>query len=131
MAQFKKVGGPRTYVKFSECKVGDVLVEGKYIGTVANQFNKDKPNYEFKPLNGEANVVLNSAGKLVYLMDTYVQVGDLVQVTYKGKSKIDKGPMKGKEAHDFEVAVDDSAREQMSPAPSVDNSQAVDLNGLD
>ena len=130
MATFKKVGGPKTYLKLSEKKSGDILVEGKYIGTVPNKFNADKPNFEFKPSNGEANVVLNSAGKLNYLMDSYVQVGDEVQVVYNGKSMIESGPMKGKEAHDFEVLVAENGDTQTPTATDTDSS-AISLDGLD
>ena len=125
---FKKVGGPKTYIKLSEKKAGDVLVEGKFVGTIPNKFNADKPNFEFKPSDGSANVVLNSAGKLSYLMDSFVQPGDEVQVIYKGKSTIDKGVMKGKEAHDFDVLVAER-EEVMSPAPSEESS--IDLSDLD
>lgn len=126
---FKKVGGPRTYVRYADCKKGDVLVEGTYIGTVPNQYNKDKPNYEFAQSNGEANLVLNSAGKLNYLMDNFVTEGDVVQISYLGKSKVEKGPMKGKDAHDFEVLV---AESNNTPAPKADNeNSSLDLSDLD
>ena len=76
---FKKVGGPKKYIKYSEYKSGDVLVEGKYLGTVPNKYNADRPNFEFKTKDG-VHVVLNTTGKLNYLIESYVKEGDDVQV---------------------------------------------------
>lgn len=139
MAQtkFRSVGGPKKYFKYSECSEGDLLVEGKYIGRSPNKFGNE--NFDFKPEDGGPTVCLNHAGHLAYLMDNYVSEGDLVQVVYDGKSKLEKGPMKGKEAHSFIINVADS-NEQLegvsgtSPEDHMEpkgSKKSVDLSDLD
>lgn len=103
---FRKVGGgERNYVKYSECSEGDVLAEGIFRGTEAGRYG-DQHLFELEDGN---TTVLNSAGQLNFLIDKHLVPGMLCRVTYAGKVTIAKGPMAGKESHQFELEVDDSA----------------------
>lgn len=114
----KKLSSTRAnYRKWSEWDTGDILI-GTYKGSQTDSY--DKPNWlievedaQFgdkkaaKKLNpnadGEKNIIgLNSSGKLDAAMDK-VEIGDMVQIEYKGMSTIEKGKYKGKDAHDIEV----------------------------
>lgn len=99
---FKEIsaGGTR-YPKYNECEVGELIVEGKYIGTVEGKYG-----VEHKFEDDDGTVVLGSAGHLNYLMEQ-VKDGDLVQVKYAGSEVLKKGAFAGKSAHRFSVAVDD------------------------
>lgn len=101
--EFKKVGGKKNYIKYSECKKGDVLVLGEYLGTSPNKFGND--NFEFKQLEDGAITCLNHAGGLAYTIENNVDIGDVVRVTYMGKVEIETGSFAGKEAHTFDVEV--------------------------
>lgn len=110
MATLRKVGGPKKYFKYEECKKGQVLVYGKYIGRSPNKFGKE--NFDFKPNEGGPTVCLNHSGHLAYLLETYVSPGDVVEIKYMGKEKLEKGPYKGKESHQFELSVEGDGEEQ-------------------
>ena len=109
--EFRSVGGQKKYFKYKDCEAGDVLVQGKYLGTSPSKFGKD--NHDFKPAEGPT-VCLNSAGHLNYLIENNVQIGDMVQVTYEGTDVLDQGAFKGKEVHKFDVAIaEDGAQMDM------------------
>lgn len=138
--EFRSVGGAKKYFKYSECSKGDVLVQGKYLGTSPNKFGKD--NHDFKPVDGGPTVCLNSAGHLNYLIESNVMVGDIVQVTYEGTEKLDKGAFKGKDVHKFDLAIAESEGQLEMPieAESIKKVQdkveekstgTVDLSDLD
>jgi len=132
MVQFKSVGGQKKYFKYAECEEGQLLVEGKFIGTSPNKFGKE--NFDFRPEEGPI-VSLNHAGQLAYLMDNYVREGDTVQVIYDGKGILDKGAFKGKEVHNFKVNVAESLDVE-SVKKAQDNMKAqesrdVNLSDLD
>jgi len=110
--EFRSVGGQKKYLKYSECEAEDILVQGKYLGTSPNKFGND--NHDFKPAEGPI-VCLNSAGHLNYLMENNVQVGDMVQVTYKGKEMLEQGAFKGKESHQFDVAIAEDGSQLDAP----------------
>lgn len=105
-----------TYRKWSEWDAGDILI-GTYKGSQTDSY--DKPNWlievedaqftnaktakKFMPKGDEKVVIgLNSSGKLDQAMEQ-VEMGDMVQIEYKGMSTIEKGKYKGKDAHDIEV----------------------------
>lgn len=104
------------YRKWNEWDAGDILI-GTFKGSQTD--NYDKPNWlievedaqfanskEAKKLmpKGDEKIVvgLNSSGKLDQAMEQ-VEIGDMIQVEYKGMSTIEKGKYKGKDAHDIEV----------------------------
>ena len=127
-ASFKTVGGPKKYFKYKECEKGQLLVEGKYVGTSPNKFGKE--NFDFKPEDGPT-VSLNHAGQLAYLVENFVREGDLVQVIYDGTSKLEKGAFKGKEVHNFIVNVADSEDQLSAPAAEDNASDEISLSDLD
>jgi hypothetical protein len=115
----KKVGGIPTYVKYADHKAGDVLVnEGKFLGTFEGNYGE---NHKFEADGKE--IVLNSSGQLNYLIKTYLEIGALATVIYQGKEKLTKGPMKGKEAHRFELLVSEEAA---STAPKAASKSLLD-----
>lgn len=109
------------YRKWGEWDAGDVLI-GTYKGSQTDDY--DKPNWlievedaqfsnakaakKLMPKGDEKVVVgLNSTGKLDAAMEQ-AEIGDVIQVEYKGMSTIEKGKYKGKDAHDIEVDVVES-----------------------
>lgn len=111
--KFRKPDGtselaPLTFVRASELnKAGTtgVVAEGILIGTMENQFKPGKPSYKIEQSNGSV-LVIDCAGNLQYRMKT-VKSGQLVQITYNGMREINKGEMKGKLSHNFDVLVAD------------------------
>lgn len=116
----KKLSATRAvYRPWRDWEVGDILI-GTYKGSQID--NYEKPNWLFevedaqftnkkdaKRVMGQV-VGLNSCGKLDAAMQTKdgepkVDVGQIVQIEYKGTSEIEKGKFKGKEAHDVEVEI--------------------------
>ncbi|MBV6514175.1 MAG: hypothetical protein FMNOHCHN_03765 [Ignavibacteriaceae bacterium] len=87
----------------AEAKTTGVILEGTYMGAIPNNYDNTKNDYKFLDDNGQ-EVVINSTGSLAYQMKN-VPVGSIVQITYEGMSKLTKGKMKGKEAHNFKVLV--------------------------
>lgn len=126
--KFKTVGGPKKYYKYKECEKGQVLVEGRYVGTSPNKFGKE--NHDFKPEDGPT-VSLNHAGQLAYLIENFVREGDLCQVIYDGTSKLEKGAFKGKEVHNFIVNVAESNEQLSAPAAKEEATGDIDLSDLD
>lgn len=101
---FQTVSTQAKYFKYAECTKGQKLVDaGVYKGTSEGKFGI---LHNFQQQNGET-VVLNHAGKLDWLMENKVAVGQLVNVIYTGKEKLpSNAKYPGKEAHNFEVQVD-------------------------
>jgi len=108
MSEWTRVSGAVKYYKYPECKKGDVLVTGTYLGSKPNKFNAAKEDHEFRSETGEL-VVLNSAGHLDFLMkknmDALTTPGTLARITYAGQEKITSGKFVGKEAHIFELDI--------------------------
>ncbi len=113
---FKKTqtlsGGKKVYRKWDEYEVGDVLI-GKYVAIHTDQYKKECPVVEvleaqFKDDSGDdlegQQLVLNACGMLNKALED-VAFGQLIQVTYNGKSTIEKGPYKDKEAHTMSVDI--------------------------
>ena len=82
-----------------------VIVEGTFVESLPNQFDKEKLDYKFTDEAGNM-IVLNGAGNLSYKMKL-VNAGDFVQISYNGKREIKSGKMKGIKAHNFEVLRDE------------------------
>lgn len=95
---YAEVGGQKTYYKYKECDVGQVLVEGTFRREFEGKFGTQ---YEFQKDDGEI-VVLNGSGQLKYKMD-FVKPNSKVKVVYDGEVTLTKGKMKGKSAHQFKV----------------------------
>ena len=101
---FKKVSGTKKYYKYTECTPNQKLVDdGDYVGETQGKFGVQ---HEFRQKNGEI-VVLNSAGHLNWLLNEHLIEGQRCNVFYAEKKMLTKGPFKGKEAHTFELEIDD------------------------
>ncbi len=88
--------------KLTDNDAGKVLVEGLYLGPVANEMTK-KNDFKFQLENG-SQVIINGAGNLGYRMSN-IATNTVVQVIYSGRNKIAKGPMAGKMSHGFSVLI--------------------------
>lgn len=86
--------------KLTDEDVDSVLVEGTFVESMPNNYIKDKLDFKFQTEAGIA--VLNGAGNLQYKMRN-VNPGEIIQVVYLGKQEMQKGPFKGKSAHNFDV----------------------------
>lgn len=101
---FKRVSGARKYFKYAECAPGQKLIEnGVYLGPEDGKFGIQ---HLFRGTDG-VTTVLNSAGHLNWLLKAHVTAGQRVNVTYVGKDTLPGGKFEGKEAHGFELDVDD------------------------
>lgn len=101
---FKKKNVDKKFLKYKECSVGDILVEGVYEKQGEDNFGGI--THEFRTDNNEIQV-LNSAGHLNYLMNEYAVFGDYCRITYEGTVTLEKGRMKGKDSHTFTIEIDD------------------------
>lgn len=108
------------YRKWSEWEVGDILI-GTFKGTQVDGYDKDNYLVEVEDAqfadkkaakklmvvgdDGEKVIIgLNHTGKLANAMKS-AEVGDVIQVEYKGMEKMTKGKFKGKDVHDMEVDI--------------------------
>lgn len=113
-SNLKPVGGGSleeiaTFVQFTTPKAGatkarqlnkDESVQGTYEGS----FTTKKFNTKYYKIREAGNLVaVQGTGQLNKLMDKVVE-GAEVKITYRGKEKIAKGAMAGKDAHSFFVA---------------------------
>lgn len=117
---FQKVAGARKYFKYAECEQGQrLVVEGLYVGPEQGKYGVQ---HVFKQKDKEV-VVLNSSGHLNWLLENYASAGtSLCNVIYDGKTVLDKGPMKGKEAHRFELEIDDTVYKTVASERVIDTS---------
>lgn len=103
----KVSGGAKTYRKWEEWEIGEIVI-GKYVDDHLDQYKKQCPVIEVvdamlkddalnKSLQGKL-LVLNHCGQLRKAFDK-IEKEQLVQVTYNGKSLMEKGPYAGKDAH--------------------------------
>lgn len=116
---------PPKYFKYPECQAGDVLVnEGKYLETKEGKYG---PQHYFEEESGE-KICLNSAGQLNFLIGDNLWKGRKCKIVYKGKVELTKGPMSGKEAHNFDLFLDDSAPKVENVEPT---SSTTDLSSLE
>lgn len=126
----RKVNGSKVFRKWSDWSTGDYFI-GKYV----EQYTDDKYDKEVfvfeieeaefkdgkhKDLIGK-NLALNTMGMLEKAMEKVVR-GEVVQMTYTGKSAIEKGKFAGKDAHSCEVLVleEDDGTEEYEAGDSGD-----------
>jgi hypothetical protein len=93
------------FVRPSKLEGPGLVVEGIYLGSVPNNFDNTKSDYQFEEADG-TKVVINSTGQLASQMKN-IDVGTLCQVNYKGKQTIAKGKLAGKQCHSFDVLTAD------------------------
>lgn len=106
----KLSGGQKSYRKWEDYEEGDVVI-GTYVGTHIDQYKKEcftvlVIDAQFQDDTGDEyegkNLVLNSAGMLNKAMEDVAE-GETIQVTYEGKSRIEKGVHAGKDSHVIKV----------------------------
>lgn len=101
----------KTYRKWEEWDNGDIVI-GELVGMHKDQYGKECPIVKVedaflkdKKLQKEIagkNLVMNANGMLTKALKD-VQVGQVIQVEYRGTATIEKGPYKGKDAHVVQV----------------------------
>lgn len=96
------------FVRPSNLNAGDA-VQGEYLGAMPSRFDETKQDYKLEEIDDAGNktgrtLIVNSGGNLGARMSD-ISVGSLIRIEYKGKQKIKKGKMAGKESHNFEVLV--------------------------
>lgn len=103
----------KVYRPWEEYAEGDFVV-GKVVGFHKDNYDKKSVVVEVeeasfvdkkkaKEVTGK-NLVLNSCGQLEKQIENEeIQIGHILEVIYKGKSTIEKGKYKGKEAHVLEI----------------------------
>jgi len=121
---FKEVGGNIVFRKWTDFKQGDTI-EGLYKGRgKTDAYGKQAYLFDVtfcsfdKSFEGKT-LGLNQMGNLDSKMAN-VQEKDYIMMSYEGKYKLEKGPFKGKEAHNVKVLIADS---EGNDSPSVDFSQ--------
>jgi len=113
------------YVKYPECKEGDVLVNNaKFVGTKQGKFGAQ---HYFEELESGERVCLNSSGQLNYLVEEHLIPGRVCKVVYKGKVTLTKKAMSGKEAHNFDMYLDKIIPTATEPTVSNDSTNIDDL----
>lgn len=112
---FQEVNSAKTYVKTTACKVGDVMVEGWYIGSYTSK-KYGNQQHSFITETGE-NVVLNGAGQLDYIIENQIKPEDYVKVLFDGKKTIEKGALAGTAVNQFKSYVDPSRSGKRVAAP--------------
>ncbi len=106
----REIGGSKKYFKYADLEPGFVLVDGKFIRSFQGKYGIQ---WEFLNNDGEVHV-LNSAGQLNYKLETYCQPGDMVKIIYEGMIVLEKGPMAGKDSHQFKI-LDQGSEERTEP----------------
>lgn len=107
---FQEVGGAKNYVKYNECKAGDIVAEGHYLSRTMGKFGAQ---YNFMSEDGK-QTVLNKSGQLEYALQ-HVEAGDYLRVIYEGEITLEKGTFKGKKAHQFKVLKDPTRKKVSAP----------------
>jgi hypothetical protein len=107
----RKLTVQKTYRKWEDWDIGDIVI-GEYQAVHKDQYGKDCPVirvedafFKDKKVQKEVigkNLVLNANGMLSKALEG-IDLGEIIQVEYRGKSSIEKGPYKGKEAHLVQV----------------------------
>jgi len=121
-----KLVTPPKYFKYAEMNKGDTLVEqGKYLETKEGRFG---PQHYFEEQDGQ-RICLNSAGQLNYLIDDHLYAGRECKIVYAGKVLLEKGAMAGKEAHNFDLYLDQS--KPSATTIEEPTQQNLDVNGLE
>lgn len=99
------------YYKYPELEDGFVFFErAQYLETSIDQ-KYGNPKHLFKDLDTNEIKCLNGAGQLNYCIDRLSE-GDICKIVFKGKIKLTSGKMAGKDANQFEVYVEDSAKQE-------------------
>lgn len=95
------------YYKYTELQPGFVFFErGKYLETsIDSKFGQ--PKHLFEDLETGERKCLNGAGQLNYCIEQLSE-GDICKIVFKGKVELTSGRMKGKEANQFDVFVEDA-----------------------
>lgn len=112
---FRQLTGVKNYRPWKEWEIEDLVV-GKLIRIDKDQYRKNAYVLELEDVDfADADLaetlmgkpfVLNSVGILDrQFEDGHFDIGDVIQVVYKGTSVMTKGPNEGDEAHSIEISV--------------------------
>jgi hypothetical protein len=102
---FQEVAGRNTYRPYEKLSVGEVVAEGWYEGKIKGTYGE---NHLVREANGEV-IEVNKCGHLDGKMTKAgILVGDYIQIVYDGQDKMERGPFKGKLAHNVKLYRDPS-----------------------
>jgi hypothetical protein len=129
---FKKKNVDLKYLKFKYCTPGEIIAEGVYERQGESNYGI---NHHFRTEENYVQV-LNSSGHLNWLLNEYAVFGDFCRVTYEGSEILEKGKMKGREAHKFSLEIDDdkfdksftrdTSKQSKTPPPKSDSKNVQD-----
>lgn len=96
--------------QLAEENITGVVAEGIFDGIVTED-TKYGPKNNVRVKDSEGNLlIVNQAGNLDYRMNQALQqglkVGQPIQISYLGKTKMTKGPFAGTMSHSFDVAIE-------------------------
>ena len=109
--KFKSVKPESTGITFIRAKklnddgVKGEILQGTFLEATPNPLDERKSDYKFEKEDGSI-AVINGAGNLGFSVK-FVDCGEFVQVMYLGMQEIEKGPQKGRMAHNFSVNRED------------------------
>jgi hypothetical protein len=112
--------GERTFVRMTGLAPMTEFV-GRFKGLEDNKFGGKTAVLS----HGGKETCIGASGNLKWQLEQ-VPVGATVKIVYKGKEKIKKGPMAGREANQFEVLVADDAAASLVKAASSVNAREID-----
>ena len=92
-----------TFLKPSEMEI-DQEVTGRYIDAKKDQFG----GLGYKLETADGTIVVNGSGQLDALMGK-VDPGENITIVYKGTTKLKSGKFKGKDAHQFELFINEAS----------------------
>ena len=137
----KLTKGQTNYRKWDEWENGDVLI-GTFVSQGEDKYQK--PNWEIKVEDAQfvdhklgkkllgKSLTLNSCGQLDKAMEK-VEEGEMLQITYNGTAKINKGKFKGKDAHlvDVEIVVEEGSEDDVEENEEEENEETEENEDLD
>ena len=111
---FKSASAAQGNIEFkraNQMTVGEA-VQGELIALLPSKFDDKKSDYKLEEVDDTGaktgkTIVINGSGNLGSRMSN-IGLGSLVRIVYQGQSKITKGKMAGKLAHNFDVETADS-----------------------
>jgi hypothetical protein len=114
MVLFRKyTGNDEKYYDISSCEKGQLLVEGKYLGTrIGRKFGNTE--FEFRD-STTGKVVVLTGRHLEFLVNRHLKPGQVCRVIFTGDVLLTSGKFKGKNTHTYEIEV---AEDDNAPAAS-------------
>lgn len=96
----EELGLPK-YWKLSETEPGTMLVEkGEYLGEIMGKFGAQ---HRFRQVDDGQEVVVGGGSLNWRVEQGHINKGEVFNIIFEGKEKLEKGPYKGKESNNFKI----------------------------